>query len=201
MLARVLARPPAVWGRRRVSLGTSIFCLSLNTVILQEHSNSPFTNPGAFSSLPVTRRSILQHQRCRPPLFERTIRRRVRWPGWTMLEMTFLASVCLPLSLTFAVYDCWLGGGQRSKACQPPHPPLLPVDVLYSQLFQAADQMANRLCLLIWSLLPDKTVVFFRCSIWTMCKLMHVCTLTLCSHLRCTNILFVCGKIRIWNRC
>lgn len=106
-----------------MSLGTSIFCLSLNTVILQEHSNSPFTHPGAFSSLPVTRRSILQHQRCRPPLFERTIRRRVRWPGWTMLEMTFLASVCLPLSLTFAVYDCWWGGGQRSKRLPTTPPP------------------------------------------------------------------------------
>lgn len=72
----------------------------------------------------------------------------MRWPGWTMLETTFLASVCLPLSLTFAVYDCWWGGGQRSKRL-PTTPPLLPVDVLYSQLFQAADQMANRLCLLI----------------------------------------------------
>lgn len=150
-------------------------CLSRNTVILQEHSNCPFTDPGAFSSLPVTNRSILQQQRCQPPLFERTIRRRVRWPGWTMLEMTFLASVCLPLSLTFSVYDCWCRGGQRSKHMPTtPQPPFLPVDVLYSQLFQAVAHMANRYCLLIWSPLPDKTVVFFRCSISMMCKLMRV---------------------------
>lgn len=146
----MLSPSPDVCENVRESLCMSSCCLSLNTAILQEHSNCPFTDPGAFSSLPVTNRSILQQQRCQPPLFERTIRRRVRWPGWTMLEMTFLASVCLPLSLTFSVYDCWCRGGQRSKHMPTtPQPPFLPVDVLYSQLFQAVAHMANRHCLLI----------------------------------------------------
>lgn len=159
--------------------------------------NCPFTDRGAFSSLPVTKRSILQHQRCQPPLCERTIRRRVRWPGWTMLEMTFLASVCLPLSLTFSVYDCWCRGGQRSK--RMPTTPLttpstpLPTCRCAIHSFSRLWTIWQTDCLLFWSPLPDKTVVFFRCAISVMCKLMCVHSLTLFSHWWCTNILFTCG--------
>lgn len=128
---------PDVCENGRVSLCVCIFCPSLSTVILQEHSDCPFTDPGAFSSLPVTKRSILQHQRCQPPLFERTIRRRVRWPGWTMLEMTFLACVCLPLSLTFCVYDCWCRGGQRSTRANPPPTPPTPLPTCRCAVFTA----------------------------------------------------------------
>lgn len=74
----------------------------LSTVILHEHSNCPPTPPAhhwSLSSPPMTRQSILQHQRCRLPLFGRTIMRSVRW---TMLEMTCCR--CPPLSPTFSVY-------------------------------------------------------------------------------------------------
>lgn len=170
-------------------------CLSLNTVILQEHSNCPFTDPGAFSSLPVTNRSILQQQRCQPPLFERTIRRRVRWPGWTMLEMTFLASVCLPLSLTFSVYDCWCRGGQRSKHMPTtPQPPFLPVDVLYSQLFQAVAHMANRQFAYLKS--PSRQNSSFLPLLYFNDVQIDACvqSQTQVSHLWSTNILFTYGK-------
>lgn len=49
---------------------------------MQEHSNCPIhRRPGPFHRPPMTERSILQHQRCQPPLLEQTIRRRVRWSG------------------------------------------------------------------------------------------------------------------------
>lgn len=104
-----------MWENMRVCLRTSLCCLSLSTVILQEHSNCPIHRHRGPFIAPMTKRSILQHQRCRPPLFEQTIRRRVRWPGWTMLEMTFPASLSLSLSPTFSVCDCWWRVGHRSE--------------------------------------------------------------------------------------
>lgn len=174
---RVCAWPVAA------SPGTQSSCRN----ILTAHSPTP----GAFSSLPVTKRSILQHQRCRPPLFERTIRRRVRWPGWTMLEMTFLASIWLPLSLAFVVYDCWWGGGQRSK-----HMPTTPLPTCRCAVFTAFPgcRPDGKQTLFAYLQSPSRQNS-------SSLPLLHVCSLTLCSHLRCTNILFAYGKIWIWNSC
>lgn len=129
-------------------------CLSLNTVILQEHSNCPIHRPRGPFIAPMTKRSILQHQRCQLPLFKQTIRRRVRWAGWTMLEMT-IPGLSLPLSPTFSVYSSWCRAGQRSQTLrllsQSPksHQSLfLPADVLLLQLFQTLDCMTNKLHLL-----------------------------------------------------
>lgn len=74
----------------------------------------PFTGPGVLSSPPMTKRSILPHQRCQPPLCKQTIRRRGKRLGWTMLEMT-APGLTLPLSATFPLYYSWRAAGQRSE--------------------------------------------------------------------------------------
>lgn len=116
----------------------SLCFLSLNTVILQEHSNCPIHRPRGPFIAPMTKRSILQHQRCQPPLFKQTIRKRVRWPGWTMLEMTCPASLSLYLFLPLSLF--MFPGEEQARgqnACRfwqshqnPPQPPFLPVDEL-----------------------------------------------------------------------
>lgn len=170
---------------------------SLNTVILQEHSNCPFTDPGAFSSLPVTKRSILQHQRCQPPLFEQTIRRRVRWPGWTMLEMTFPASVCLPLSLTFSIYDCWCRGGQRSK--HMPTTPPTPLPTCRCAAFTAFPGCGpyGKQTLFAYLKSPSRQNSSFLPLLYLNDVHIEACVQTQFSHLWCTNILFTYGKVGI----
>lgn len=133
-----------VWESVQVFLLVYLCCLSPNTVILQEHSNCPIHRPRGPFIAPMTNRSILQHQRCQLPLFKQTIRRRVRWQGWTMLEMT-VPGLSLPLSPTFSVCYSWCWTGQRSEPLwafsQSPkfhYSLLLPVDVLVvSQHFLA----------------------------------------------------------------
>lgn len=103
----------------RVCLHTSLCCLSLSTVILQEHSNCPIHRlPGALSSPPMTKRSILQHQRCQPPLLEQTIRRRVRCSGLDDARNDHSR----PLSTSFSHFLLFIfpqcGAGQRSECRQ-----------------------------------------------------------------------------------
>lgn len=97
---------------------------------LSEHSHlagtfCPFTGPGAFSWLPVTKRSILQHQRCQPPLCERTIRRRVRWPAGRCWKWPFWPlSVYLVLSLSlFMIAGAEKARGQNTCQQLPIPPP------------------------------------------------------------------------------
>lgn len=103
----------------RVCLHTSLCCLSLSTVILQEHSNCPIHRlPGALSSPPMTKRLILQHQRCQPPLLEQTIRRRVRCSGLDDARNDHSR----PLSTSFSHFLLFIfpqcGAGQRSECRQ-----------------------------------------------------------------------------------
>lgn len=126
------------------------FVASPNTVILQEHSNCPIHRPWGPFIAPMTNRSILQLQRCQLPLFKQTIRRRVRWQGWTMLEMT-VPGLSLPLSPTFSLYYSWCRAGQSSEPLwilsQSPkfqHSPFLPVDVLLWQHIQEYKNVRER---------------------------------------------------------
>lgn len=96
----------------------------------------------------MTKRSILQHQRCQRPLFGQTIRRRVRWAGWTMLEMT-IPVLSLPLSPTFSVYN---SHGSEQTSCGSsgqkfPHLLFPPVLVCWSHSYSRL--WTNKLNLLL----------------------------------------------------
>lgn len=90
--------------RKYVSFFEHVPLLPEHSHLAQNILTVPFTHPWGSFIAPMTKRSILQNQRCQPPLFKETIRRRVRWEGWTMLEMT-VTSLSLPCSPTFSFYN------------------------------------------------------------------------------------------------
>lgn len=87
-----------------------------------------------------------------------------------------LSGLCLFTS--FSHFLClWLLVQRRPEftthANNPPNPPSY-LEMCCIHSFSSLWPIWQTHCLLIWSPLPDKTVVFFRCSIWMMCKLARV---------------------------